>query len=69
MEKILFILMLLASLNLSATDKKTNEAVTFVSYEQKWFDSESSLILKNNTDKEIKSKFSYHLFRHGWERT
>lgn len=52
--------MLLASLNLSATDKKTNEAVTFVSYEQNWFDSESSLILKNNTDKEIK-KVSFRI--------
>lgn len=60
MRKILFILMLLASLNLSATDKKTNEAVTFVSYEQNWFDSESSLILKNNTDKEIK-KVSFRI--------
>lgn len=54
MRKILFILMLLASLNLSATDKETKEAVTMVSYEQNWFDNESSLILKNNTDKEIK---------------
>lgn len=54
MRKILFILMLFASLNLSATDKETKEAVTMVSYEQNWFDSESSLILKNNTDKEIK---------------
>lgn len=60
MRKILFILMLFASLNLSATDKKTNEAVTFVSYEQNWFDSESSLILKNNTDKEIK-KVSFRI--------
>ncbi len=54
MRKILFILMLLASLNLSATDKETKEAVTIVSYEQNWFDDESSLILKNNTDKKIK---------------
>lgn len=60
MRKILFILMLLASLNLSATDKETKEAVTIVSYEQNWFDDESSLILKNNTDKEIK-KVSFRI--------
>ena len=52
--------MLLASLNLSATDKETKEAVTIVSYEQNWFDDESSLILKNNTDKEIK-KVSFRI--------
>lgn len=53
MRKILLILMLTVSLGMSATSEDTLRAVTMVSYEQGWLDSEGTLALKNNTDENI----------------
>lgn len=53
MRKLLTILMLAISLNLSAISKDTLNAVTMVSYEQGWLDSEGTLALKNNTKEDI----------------
>ena len=38
MKKLLFMLMLITSLSVSATSKDTLNAVTMVSYEQGWID-------------------------------
>ncbi len=53
MRKLLTILMLTISLSMSATSKDTLNAVTMVSYEQGWLDSEGTLALKNNTNEDI----------------
>ncbi len=53
MRKLLTILMLAISLSMSATSKDTLNAVTMVSYEQGWLDSEGTLALKNNTNEDI----------------
>lgn len=45
--------MLAVSLSLSATSKDTLNAVTMVSYEQRWLDLEGTLALKNNTNEDI----------------
>lgn len=45
--------MLAISLCMSATSKDTINAVTMVSYEQGWLDSQGTLALKNNTTKDI----------------
>lgn len=55
MKKLLLILMLITSLSVSATSKDTLNAVTMVSYEQNWIDSEGTLALKNNTNEDIHS--------------
>ena len=55
MKKLLLILMLITSLSVSATSKDTLNAVTMVSYEQSWIDSEGTLALKNNTNEDIHS--------------
>lgn len=47
--------MLITSLSVSATSKDTLNAVTMVSYEQSWIDSEGTLALKNNTNEDIHS--------------
>ena len=53
MRTILSTLMLAVSLSLSATSKDTLNAVTMVSYEQRWLDTEGTLALKNNTNEDI----------------
>lgn len=52
-KKIILMLMLTITLNMSATSKDTLNAVTMVSYEQGWLDVEGTLALKNNTNEEI----------------
>lgn len=46
-------LMLTIALAVSATSVDTLHAVTMVSYEQRWLDSEGTLALRNNTDEDI----------------
>lgn len=46
---ILIVLVLLLSLPSFAISKDSLNAVTIVSYEQRWLDSEGTLALKNNT--------------------
>lgn len=53
MKKLLFMLMLITSLSVSATSKDTLNAVTMVSYEQGWIDTKGTLALKNNTNEDI----------------
>lgn len=53
MRKLLTIIMLTIALSMSATSKDTLNAVSMVSYEQRWLDSEGTLALKNNTDEDI----------------
>ena len=60
MRKLLTILMLTISLSMSATSKDTLNAVTMVSYEQGWLDSEGTLALKNNTNEDI-SNVTYRI--------
>lgn len=54
MRKILFVLMLIVSLCVSAKNEKTPQAVTMVDYEQRGIDYEGTLSLRNNTDKTIR---------------
>lgn len=60
MRKLLTILMLTISLSMSATSKDTLNAVSMVSYEQGWLDSEGTLALKNNTNEDI-SNVTYRI--------
>ena len=53
MKKLLFMLMLITSLSVSATSKDTLNAVTMISYEQGWLDRHGTLALKNNTNEDI----------------
>ena len=53
MKELSTILMLTISLSMSATSTDTLNAVTMVSYEQRWLDSEGTLALKNNTNEDI----------------
>ena len=53
MKKLLFMLMLITSLSVSATSKDTLNAVTMVSYEQGWIDTKGTLALKNNTNEPV----------------
>lgn len=46
-------LLLIITLGVSATSTDTLNAVTMVSYEQRWLDHEGTLALKNNTNKDI----------------
>lgn len=60
MKKLILILMLITSLNVSATSKDTLNAITMVSYEQSWLDHEGTLALKNNTNEYIHN-FTYRI--------
>lgn len=53
MKKLLFLLTCFLSLTSYAAQQVSEPAVSFVSYEQNWSDSEGSLALRNNTDKRI----------------
>lgn len=52
---ILFIYGLLITASVWAAGKKEVEAVTMVSYEQGWSDSEGTLALKNNTNEDVRN--------------
>ena len=54
MKRILLVLMLFASLCLSAKNEKALQTVTMVDYEQRWLDHEGTLALRNNTDNTIR---------------
>ena len=51
MKKVVLLLILVLNLSLSAF---ADVAVTMVSYEQRWLDSEGTLALRNNSEDEIK---------------
>lgn len=53
MKKLLLLLMLIVTLGVSAASNDTLNAVTMVSYEQSWLDSEGTLALRNNTGNTI----------------
>lgn len=54
LKLILCLLGCLFSLSIEATDKADfNDAVSMVSYEQRWLDYNGTIALKNNTDTDI----------------
>lgn len=55
MKRYVFILLLALPLYMSATTKNASHAVSMVSYEQGWLDSQGTLALRNNTDDTIRN--------------